>query len=200
MRSPTWPARSGQHGSERLPRTRWRKSRTIYLDKLLANIQWIFDGCPDKEGDKEGKPTTTPTDRMASAQMVEHLVKIEGLRGPNTRVASQSPPALLRNLRRLDILSETIRFGSTTAKGYYHDHFKDAFARHLPSQNVTTSQPNNDGHCYAFQGVTSKEPVASKTHNPITTGIVTLLRFHSRIRLGWRRSTYDGRLRSPLCP
>ena len=156
-----------------------QKAEQSTLDKLLANIQWIFDGCPDKEGDKEGKPTTTPTDRMASAQMVEHLVKIEGAPWAEYKGGKPiTPGTLARLLGRLNILSETIRFGSTTAKGYYHDHFKDAFARHLPSQNVTTSQPNNDGHCYAFQGVTSKEPVtlpkASQPNNDGHCYAVTL--------------------------
>jgi hypothetical protein len=67
-----------------------QKAEQSTLDKLLANIQWIFDGCPDKDG----KPTTTPSDRMASAQMVEHLVRIEGAPCADTRAANQSPPAL----------------------------------------------------------------------------------------------------------
>ena len=36
------------------------KAEQSTLDKLLANVRWIFDGCPDKEG----KPTTGATDRM----------------------------------------------------------------------------------------------------------------------------------------
>ena len=93
-----------------------QKAEQSTLDKLLANIQWIFDGCPDKEG----KPTTTPTDRMTSAQMVELLVKIEGAPWAEYKGGKPLTTGTLAPLfGRLNILSETIRFTSKTAKGYY---------------------------------------------------------------------------------
>jgi hypothetical protein len=144
------------------------KAEQSVLDKLLTNIQWIFDGCPAKDG----KTATEPPERMASAQLVEQLVKIEGAPWADYKGGKPiTPGTLARLLGRLSIVSDTIRFGSTTAKGYYRTSFEDAFARHLPPQNVTASQPNNDGHCYAFQCVTPIEPVTlPKTSQPNNDG------------------------------
>ena len=106
------------------------------------------------------------------AQLVEQLVKIEGAPWADYKGGKPiTPGTLARLLGRLSIVSDTIRFGNTTAKGYYRTTFEDAFARHLPSQNVTPSQPNNDGHCDAFQDVTPIEPVTvPKTSQPNNDG------------------------------
>ena len=99
------------------------KAEQSTLDKLLANVRWIFDGCPDKEG----KPTTGATDRMPSAQLVEQLVKIEGAPWADYKGGKPiTPGTLARLLGRLSIVSDTIRFGNTTAKGYYRTTFEDA--------------------------------------------------------------------------
>jgi hypothetical protein len=49
-----------------------------------------------------------------------------------------------RLLAPLGVSSGTIRLpNSRTAKGYYRLTFGDAFARYLPAENVTTSQPQD---------------------------------------------------------
>jgi hypothetical protein len=45
-------------------------------------------------------------------------------------------------MKRFEVSSGTVRLDDGhTAKGYYRQAFDDAFARYLPDQNVTTSQP-----------------------------------------------------------
>jgi hypothetical protein len=123
--------------------------------QLFADIRWIFDGCPGAEG------TTTATDRLASAVLVDRLVKIEGRPWAEWKGGKPiTQNTLARHLGRFGIVSQTVRFSSGhTAKGYYRSDFDDAFERYAPSQNVTTSQPNNHGHCDALQSVTAEKPV-----------------------------------------
>jgi hypothetical protein len=155
-----WPGRVREIASAAIA----QKAEQSNLDKLLADIRWLFDGGEDGEA---------PTDRMTSAHMVDCLVKIEGR--PWGEWKSGKPitqNGLARMLGRLTIQSCTIRLqGDITAKGYYRAHFEDAFARHLPPQSVTPSQLNNDGHCDALQNVTSQNLVTlSKTSQPNNDG------------------------------
>jgi Protein of unknown function (DUF3631) len=121
--------------------------------QLFGHIKWIFDGSP--EGDR-----TAPIDRIASAELVERLIKIEA--GPWAEWKGGKPltqNSLARLLNKFDILSGTIRIGNDTAKGYYRTAFEDVFGRYLPPQTVTTSQVNNHGHCHALQTVTPENLV-----------------------------------------
>ena len=55
---------------------------------------------------------------------------------------------LSNRLREFGIVSNTIRLGATTAKGYMFTDFGDAFNRYLPSTtvaSVTTTQTMDDG-------------------------------------------------------
>jgi hypothetical protein len=83
-----------------------------------------------------------------------------GLRAPRRRRLAQPPRGTSLRRRHHSCRSDTIRFSpGRTAKGYYLSAFKDAFGSYLPSQSVTPSQSNNDGHCYASQSVTPEKPV-----------------------------------------
>jgi hypothetical protein len=124
--------------------------------QLLADIRWVFDGCPDPARDE----TSQPTDRLASAFIVERLVQIDGRPWAEWRGGKPlTQNTLARHLSRFNISSGTIRLSSgQTAKGYYRAAFDEAFAVYIPPQtgfqSVTASQLNNDGHCDGLQSVT----------------------------------------------
>jgi Protein of unknown function (DUF3631) len=130
--------------------------------QLFGHIKSIFDGC-------EGG---APIDRIASADLVERLTKIEG--APWAEWKGGKPitqNGLARLLSKFEIFSATIRIRNETAKGYYRTAFEDAFLRYLPVQTVTASQPNNDGHCDGLQNVTAKNRVTlSEASQPNNDG------------------------------
>jgi Protein of unknown function (DUF3631) len=128
--------------------------------KLIEHIKSIFDG----------SETDAPTDRIASADLVDRLTKIEG--APWAEWKGGKPitqNGLARLLSKFEILPGTIRIGNETAKGYYRNAFEDAFSRYLLPQTVTASQSKYDGHCDALQTVTPENLVtlrkASQSNN-----------------------------------
>jgi putative DNA primase/helicase len=124
--------------------------------QLLDDIRWIFDGRPDAD------EKASAVDRMASQEMTEHLVKIEGRLWAEWKGRALTPVRLAHLLRPFGIQSRTIRLHSgaaETAKGYYRGDFEEAFSRYLPLQGVTPSQLNNNGRCDALQGVTAEDEV-----------------------------------------
>jgi hypothetical protein len=134
--------------------------------QLLADIKWIFDG-------------GTPIDRIRSADLVGHLIEIEGRPWAEWRRGNPlTQNALARLLGKFEILPQTIRIGNDTAKGYYRSAFEDAFSRYLPPQTVTSSQLNNNGYCDALESVTPKNlvtvPKASQLNNDGHCDRVTL--------------------------
>lgn len=135
---------------------------------LLSDVRWVFDGKPEEH---DGKVLTEfdPVDKISSAELADHLAKIEGRPWAEWKAGKPiTPAALARQLGLFGILSGTIRLDSGhTLKGYKRSDFADAFARYLPTpgdQSVTPSQPNSDGHCDASQNGTTAKPVRlSKT-------------------------------------
>jgi hypothetical protein len=124
------------------------------LERLLSDIHWIFDGCPD------GVIKGEPLDRVTSAELVSSLTGIEGSPWAEWRGGKPlTPNALARLLGKVGIIPGTIRVGDNTAKGYYRRTFDDAFARHLPPEAVTTSQLNNGAHCDGLRSVTTEDAV-----------------------------------------
>jgi len=122
------------------------------LAQLLGDIQMIF------EGNGGGN---TPVDRMASVELVSGLVEIEGRPWAEWKNGKAlTPNSLARLLGRFQISPGTIRLHTgDTAKGYYRAAFNDVFARYIPDQTVTPSQPNNVGHCNASRTVTTDHDV-----------------------------------------
>jgi hypothetical protein len=82
-------------------------------------------------------------DRIASEDLTAHLAGLDDRPWPEYRAGKPITKAqVARLLKPLRVSSGTIRLDDKcTAKGYYRRAFDDAFARYLPPENVTTSQP-----------------------------------------------------------
>src|SRR6202043_222151 len=80
---------------------------------------------------------------MSSEELVSYLVGLDDRRWPEFKNGKPITKAqVARLLKPIHVLSGTIRLDADhTAKGYKLASFEDAFARYSPSQNVTTSQP-----------------------------------------------------------
>ena len=118
---------------------------------LLADIKTTFEA--------------KGADRLSSEEICEALVAMEGR--PWAEYGKSGKPIsknqLAKRLRRFKIVPDTIRIGSTTAKGYYRRQFQEPWDRYLsytPQETPSeTSQRNNAdemGTSVAFQNVTEK--------------------------------------------
>jgi len=130
-------------------------------EELLADIRGIFE--------------RTRQARISSAQLVDYLTEDE--EGPWATWNRGKPITARQLATRLGdfgIVSNTVRMGSTTAKGYRVEQFNDAFRRYLPKhpvQSVTTSQPLQDKACSDFKSVTCGKSVTDKkTLKPLQGG------------------------------
>lgn len=82
--------------------------------------------------------------QLASADIVQHLVKMEERPWPEWRRGQpMSAPQLARALAPFGIRPGTIRIGQGTAKGYYKDAFAEAWNRYLSLDNP--SPPSEGG-------------------------------------------------------
>jgi len=161
-----WPQRA-RKAAEGLAESTANDAASIG-EMLLADIRWVFDGKPEK---RDGNTLTEyePVDKMSSAELADHLAKIEGKAWAEWKAGKPiTPAALARQLGPFGILSGTIRVDrGHTLKGYKRADFEDAFGRYLPTpedQSITPSQPNGDGHCDTLQNVTIAElPPGSET-------------------------------------
>jgi hypothetical protein len=126
---------------------------------LLRDLHWLYDGKPETQEDGSVQRGYEPTDRLFSRTIIEELAKISTSPWAgwnNGRGFSQHD--LARVLKDFGVVSETVRIGSATAKGYYAAKLREPFETYLPPtsqtsfrpdsdfENVTTSQTNNDGH------------------------------------------------------
>jgi putative DNA primase/helicase len=76
-------------------------------------------------------------DRLASAELVEALVGIEGRTWAEWKVGRPiTANTLARLLAPFTIAPETIRMGDRTPKGYQRARFEDAFSRYLPQERA----------------------------------------------------------------
>lgn len=95
--------------------------------QLLADIQEIYE--PQR------------IDRFSTSELITALCKDdEKPWATYNRGQSITPRQIASRLREFGIVSNTIRIGTTTAKGYLYLQFADAFARYLHDSNVTSSQ------------------------------------------------------------
>jgi putative DNA primase/helicase len=157
-----WPARARKNARD-ADAAKTEQSVSVLL---LMDIRDIFDA--------------QETDRMSSGELVAGLTAIEGrpwAEWKNGKPITQN--GLARQLNKFEVFPGTIRLdGNMTAKGYYRLAFEEAFSRYLPSQAVTPSQANNNGHCDALQSVTPDKAVTlsetSQAYNHGHCDVVTL--------------------------
>ena len=129
---------------------------------LLRDLRWLFAGKPDPQEDGTVRAEDPPPDRLFSKTIVEEFNKITTSPWAgwnNGKGISQHD--LAKTLKQFGVVSETVRIGRETAKGYYAAGLRGPFETYLPDllsaaqtslrpgsdfENVTTSQTNNDGH------------------------------------------------------
>ena len=76
-------------------------------------------------------------DRLASVELVEALVAIEGRPWAEWKAGKPiTANGLARMLVPFRIVPDTIRVGDRTPKGYQRAHFDDAFTRYLPQEGA----------------------------------------------------------------
>jgi Protein of unknown function (DUF3631) len=140
--------------------------------RLLQDIRWIFDGCPETE---DGKTVlrAPKLDRVSSADLVTQLVAIEGQPWAEWKGGKEiTQNGLARLLDKFGIRPGNLRLQSgQVAKGYHRAAFEDLFSRYLASQTATPLQANNDGHFRDFQTATAERLVAvPKAQKPNNDG------------------------------
>jgi putative DNA primase/helicase len=118
---------------------------------LLADIRAVFD---DKK-----------TDRLASAEICEALTAMEGRPWPEWKAGKPlTSNQLARQLKGFRIISDTVRIGTRTPKGYYRHQFEEAWQRYLAAQGVYETQQRNNPTAAAtsatFQSATLTPNVA----------------------------------------
>jgi putative DNA primase/helicase len=112
-----WPARAREAITSAAAENAEQSTRV----NLLADIKKIFD---------EQK-----VDRLASAELVEALIAIEGRPWAEWRAGKAiTTNGLARLLAPFGIKPDTIRIGDRTPKGYQLAHFDDPFSRYLPGE------------------------------------------------------------------
>jgi len=99
---------------------------------LLEDINGIFE--------------TKYTDKITSSEIVDELANMEERPWPEWGKAGK--PITTRQIARLlkpfGIKPKTLRFETSTKKGYIIDNFKDTFERYLDNGSVTSSQSNEN--------------------------------------------------------
>ena len=111
-------------------------------------------------------------DRLKSATIVDALNDMEGRPWPGwSRGKGLSAHTLARQLAPFKIRPRTIKFGTSTAKGYMLEHLEDTFARYLgeSNRNHRNDVENHSGN-HESPTVTSAEQVtfpSGENHNNI---------------------------------
>jgi putative DNA primase/helicase len=111
---------------------------------LLADLKTLFDPAVDEKG----KMTRDKRDVLFTSEILAALGQMEHRPWPEFRKEKPiTAPQLSALLRPLGVLSNTVRRGDDTAKGYRREDLEDAFARYLPppassSSSSSFSHPN----------------------------------------------------------
>jgi Protein of unknown function (DUF3631) len=122
--------------------------------------------------------TERDTDRLASSDLTDVLVKIEGRPwaeyGRNDKPLSQNQ--LARLLKRVNIVPSVVRIGAETPRGYLLSQFSEAFERYLSAEGA--SKPQRCNKCDeirtsdTFQTATPETDVAvEKCEKPNNDGL-----------------------------
>lgn len=118
-------------------------------EQLLADIYGYFHPTDD-----EGK-SLPAIGRVRSHDLADALAALEGRPWADWKAGRPiTPNQIARLLADFVVVPKTLRFDRGTAKGYEREQFEEAFARYLPQQDVTTSQPLKNQCCDASGSVT----------------------------------------------
>jgi hypothetical protein len=116
---------------------------------MLSDIRDFFAARPE-------------TDRARSADLAAALGAMENRPWSEWRNGKPiTSAALAWLLAPFGIVPGTRRNGEHTFKGYLRADFAEVFGVYLPDQTVTSSLPNNDGHCDASRNVTQENDVTA---------------------------------------
>lgn len=119
--------------------------------ELLSDIREVFE--------------RRNVDRISSADLIEALVQDEESPWPMwNRGKPITARQVAKRLREFGITpNQTIRLGTTTAKGYMREQFTEAFVRYLTGNlSVTRSQPSNDAAFREIASVTGRPAVTDR--------------------------------------
>jgi len=157
-----WPQRA-RHAARLLSEGAGHDASSVG-EMLISDIRRIFDGDP------ESGSHAVPLDRIASAELVDCLVKQEGRPWAEWRGKPITQNALARLLKTFKIYPGTIRpAGRPLCKGYLRSDFETVFEQYGDPATVTPSQSNNDGHFRDSPTVTANDAVtvgkSKKTKN-----------------------------------
>jgi Protein of unknown function (DUF3631) len=131
---------------------------------LLADIKTTFD---EKH-----------IDRLASAEICESLTAMEGRPWAEWRASKAASPKpitpnqLARLLKPFGVISDSVRVGGKTPKGYYRHQFEELWQRYLAAEGVNETQHRNNataaGTSTTFQNATPEPDVAfQKCEKPL---------------------------------
>jgi hypothetical protein len=119
--------------------------------RILADVKQVFE--------------ESQADRMSSVDLVAALVAIETSPWSD---CSRGKPLLTAGLAKLlkpfGIGPQSVRIGNSTPKGYYREHFNDAWKRYPSSRcSQAATAPHTNGHAdsEAFQGRNAPSKVAA---------------------------------------
>ena len=144
-------------------------------------------------------------DRLASVELVEALVAIEGR--PWAEWKSGKPitaNGLARLLAPFRIAPATIRTGDRTAKGYQFAQFEDAFARYSRPEPSQCNKADEMGTSASFQNVTPALDVTVSKSKKLNNGgqsyDVTVQKARSENFDATRRCNHCGGIETPADP
>jgi hypothetical protein len=153
-----WPTRIREAAAVLAP----RESESIG-PMLLADIRATFD--------ERG------VDRLASVELCEALAVIEGRPWADWKAGKPlTSNQLARLLKPFHIISDSVRIGIRTPKGYYRHQFAEAFERYLAAEGINEPQHRNNAHSAGtsatFQNATPDPDVAfQKCKKPAPDGV-----------------------------
>ena len=148
-----WPDRVRDAAAKLAP----RESETFGI-MLLADIRALFED--------------RGTDRLASAELCDALAAMEGRPWAEWKASkAASPKPITKNqlaqmLKPFHIVSDSVRIGEYTPKGYYLHQFTEAFERYLDPERVSATQHRNKttaaGTSPTFRNATDTPGVADE--------------------------------------
>jgi putative DNA primase/helicase len=150
--------------------------RVLRAAKELEGVKTTFDSSIGVQllADIRAAFAARGTDRLSTKNLIDLLAEDEERPWATYCKGDRKLAGLLG---KYGVISDTIRIGDRTIKGYMLAHFADAFGRYLDPtggdrqegpQNVTTEQRSNDGHNLHQSGPEQPSQLGPVTEQPVT--------------------------------